>query len=210
MSSVDPAQVRCLPGVDGTSHIKALPSDTTFRYLGVLLNMECTWDDEIARLEKLMWFVRGRILNFRIPLAPAVDVINTFLVPKMEVGLGLIPMTPKIVKDLDSWTSALMDTALNASAPQRVTGLSRDEFCSVTDMANLAMMADCFRTGLAFERLNIRGTVVAPTARARFRSRAHKPGGSINRLFHVPKLAKIEIRRNPDYSDPRPPGHSRC
>ena len=50
VSSADPAQVRCLPGVDGTSHIKALPSDTTFRYLGVLLNMECTWDEELARL----------------------------------------------------------------------------------------------------------------------------------------------------------------
>jgi hypothetical protein len=40
--SVNPALVRCLPGVDGASHIKALPSGATFRYLGVLLNMECT------------------------------------------------------------------------------------------------------------------------------------------------------------------------
>jgi hypothetical protein len=30
-----------------------------------------------------------------------------------------------------------------ASAPQRITGLSTDGFCTVTDMANLAMMADC-------------------------------------------------------------------
>ena len=202
VSSVDPARVRCLPGVDGTSHIKALPSNTTFRYLGILLNMECTWDDELDRLEKLMWFVRGRILNSRIPLAPAVDAINSFLVPKMEVGLGLIPMTSKVVATLNSWTSALMDAALNASAPQRTTGLSRDGFCSVTDMPDLAMMADCFRLGLAFERLNIRGTVVAPTARARYLSRAHEPAVSINRLFHVPKLAVLEIRRNADYCDP--------
>jgi hypothetical protein len=202
VSSVDPAQVRCLPGVDGTSHIAALPSDFTFRYLGVLLNMECTWKEELARLEKLMWFVRGRILQFRIPLAPAVDAINTFLVPKMEVGLGLIPLTRKVIKGLDNWTNTLVDAALNASAPQRITGVSRDGFCSVTDMANLAMMADCFRMGLAFERLNIRGMVVTPTARARFLRREHEPVGSINRVLHVPELARMEIRRNPYYSDP--------
>ena len=202
VSTADPAQVRCLPGVDGTSHIRALASDTTFRYLGILLNMECTWEDEIERLEKLMWFVRGRILNFGMPLAPAVDAINTFLVPKMEVGLGLIPLTPRVVKKLNNWTATLMDAALNASAPQRMTGLSLDGFSSVTDMVNLAMMADCFRMGLAFERLNIRGMVVAPTARARLLCGAHEPMGSINRILHTPKLARVEIRRNPHYSDP--------
>jgi hypothetical protein len=202
VSSVDPAQVRCLPGVDGTTHIMALPSGTSFRYLGVLLNMECTWKEELDRLEKLMWFVRARILNFRIPLAPAVDAINTFLVPKMEVGLGLVPMTSKVVKELEKWTSTLALAALNASDPQRTSGLSIDGLCSVTDMTNLAMMADCFRMGLAFERLNIRGTVVAPTARARFIQLAVEPVTSVNRLRHVPKLAKMEIRRNPNYSDP--------
>ena len=170
VSSADPAQVRCLPGVDGTSHIKALPSDTTFRYLGVLLNMECTWDAELARLEKIMWFVRGRILNFRIPLAPAVDAINAFLVPKLEVGLGLVPLTPKVVTRLNSWTSTLKDAAMNAADPHRTTGLSLHGFCSVTDMTNLAMMAECFRMCLAFERLNTRGAVVTPTAYTRFLS----------------------------------------
>ena len=202
VSSLDPASVGCLPGVDGTSHIKALPAGTSFRYLGILLNMECTWADELDRLEKLMWFVRGRILNFRIPLAPAVDAINTFLVPKMEAGLGLIPMTPAIVKKLTSWTTTLMDAALNASAPQRITGLSTDGFCTVTDMANLAMMADCFRMGLVYERLNVRGSVVAATARARFLRRPHEPAGSINRIFLAPKLAKIQILQNHGYSDP--------
>ena len=111
-------------------------------------------------------------------------------------------MTPKVVKKLERWTSTLALAALNASAPQRITGLSIDGFCSVTDMANLAMMADCFRMGLAFERLNIRGTVVAPTARARFLRLASEPVTSVNRLRHVPKLAKMEIRRNTGYADP--------
>jgi hypothetical protein len=180
----------------------ALPAGTSSRYLGVLLNMECTWVDELDRLEKLMWSVRGRMLNFRIPLAPAVDAINTFLVPKMEAGLGLIPMTPAVVKRLTSSTTTPMDAALHASAPQRITGLSTDGFCTVTGMANLAMMADCFRMGLADERLNVRGSVVGPTARARFLRRPHEPAGSINRIFHAPKLAKMLILQNHGYSDP--------
>ena len=171
-------------------------------YLGVLLNMKCTWKDEITRLGKLVLFVRGRILNFRIPLAPAVDAINTFLVPKMEVGLGLIPLTPKVTDMLFKWMGTLLDAAMNAAAPQRTTGLCRDGFCSVTDMPHLPMMAECFRMGLAFERLNVRGTVVIPTARARFLCRAHEPPGSINRLLYRPELVKLEIRRNDEYTDP--------
>ena len=95
-----------------------------------------------------------------------------------------------------------MDAALNASAPQRTVGLLLAGFCSVTDMAHLGMMADCFRMGLAFEPLNIRGRVVVPPARARFLRRANEPVRSINRILHVPELAKMEIRCNPRYSDP--------
>ena len=116
VSSRDPSTVSCLPGVDGFAHITPLPSTKTFRYLGVRLNMECGWEEEVDRLEKLVHFVRGRILNFRIPLAPAVDAINTFLVPKMEVGLGLIPLSASNVRRFRQWTAA--------AAPQRVSGLS--------------------------------------------------------------------------------------
>ncbi len=58
-----------------------------------------------------------RILNFRIPTAPAVDAINSFLLPKMEVGLGLVPLTPANRQKLHNWTSLLKEAALNAAAP---------------------------------------------------------------------------------------------
>ena len=58
--------------------------------------------DEMTRLEKLVWFVRGRIrTSLSIPLAPAVDAVCYFPTPKMEAGLSLIPLTAKNRGTLD-------------------------------------------------------------------------------------------------------------
>jgi ribonuclease HI len=203
--SVDPAGVGCLHGVDGIAHISPLPSCTSFRYLGVLLNMDCNWNDEVLRLEKLVLFVRARILNFRIPLAPAVDAINSFLLPKMEVGLGLIPLTSMNRQKLHDWTTLLKEAALNAAAPQRASSVSLDGFCAVTDMANLDLLAECLRMAHAFERVNIRGAVVAPTARARYERHLTEADGSPNRLMQKFVNTPFQIRENPDYIDPDTP-----
>jgi exonuclease III len=203
--SVDPAGVECLHGVDGVGHISPLASSTTFRYLGVLLNMDCTWNDEVVRLEKLVLFVRARILNFRIPVAPAVDAINSFLIPKMEVGLGLIPLTSANRQKLRDWTAMLKEAALNAAAPQRATSVCLDGFCAVTDMANLDLLAECLRMAHAFERVNIRKTVVAPTARARYDRHLTEADGSPNRLMQKFINTPFQLRENPDYVDPDTP-----
>ncbi len=205
VTTANPARLRCLRGVDGRSHIVPLPSRTSFRYLGVLLNLDCTWDDELARLEKLVWFVRGRILRYRIPLAPAVDAVNSFLVPKMEAGLGLIPMSPRVLKKMGCWTSALMDAALNAAATPRTSGLSVAGFCAVTDMTDFALMAGCFRAASAYERLNVRGRFVAPTALARFEARPLERAGCPNRIFDPPGEVVVQIRRYTEHRDPDEP-----
>jgi exonuclease III len=205
VTTANPARVGCLRGVDGRSHIAPLPSRTSFRYLGVLLNLDCKWDDELDRLEKLVWFVRGRILTYRIPLAPAVDAINSFLVPKMEAGLGLISMNPRTVRKLENWTSALKEAALNAAAPPRVAGLSVAGFCTVTDMADLALMAGCFRAASAYERLNVRGRFVTPTTRARYEARPWERAECPNRIFDPPGEVVVQIRRNGGHRDPDEP-----
>ena len=203
--SVDPRGVDCLHGVDGIAHISPLPSCTSFRYLGVLLNMDCTWNDEVERLEKLVLFVRARILNFRIPLAPAVDAVNSFLIPKMEAGLGLMPLTSRNTQKLRNWTTLLKEAALNAAAPQRASSVSVDGFCAVTDMMNLVLHAEGLRMAHAFERLNIRGTVVAPTARARYDRLSTEAHGSPNRLMQKFSETPFQLRENPDYTDPDAP-----
>jgi hypothetical protein len=54
--------------------------------------------------------------------------------------------------------------------------------------------------GLAYERRNVRGSVVGAAARARFLRRPHGPAGSTNRIFHAPTLPKILILQSHDYS----------
>ena len=80
----------------------------------------------------------------------------------------MVPLTPANRRKLHDWTTLLKEAALNAATPQRVSSVSLDGFCAVSDMANLGLLAECLRMAHAFERVNIRGTVVAPTARARY------------------------------------------
>jgi len=82
VTSCPPGLVACLVGVDGVSHIRALPSSTSFRYLGVMVSMDLDWTAELERLEKVFWFVLGRIKSLRVPIAPA-----TFLFPSLRRGL---------------------------------------------------------------------------------------------------------------------------
>ena len=195
-----PAGVPCLIGVDGRSHIRALSSDVPFRYLGVMVNMDLTWGAELKRLEKLFWFVHGRLKNHRVPIAPAVDAVNSFLVPKLEAGLALLPLSSTVRRTLNRWTGALADAAMNASSPHRVAGVPRAGFCTVTDMADLASAADIARVAGAFERLNVRANYVTPTTRARWESRSGE-SGTPNRIFLSP-ASGVVIRLNVTYSDP--------
>jgi hypothetical protein len=57
----------------------------------------------------------------------------------------------------------------------------------------------------AFERVNIRGTVVAPTARARYDRHPTEPDGSPNRLMQKFVNTPFQVRENPDYVDPDTP-----
>ena len=64
--SVDPRTIRPLYSVDGRDAIKPLARTTTFRYLSVLLNMALDWSDELARLERFVWFVNSRIRGLSV------------------------------------------------------------------------------------------------------------------------------------------------
>jgi hypothetical protein len=73
---------------------------------------------------------------------PAVDAINSILLPKMEVGLGLVPLTPTNRRKLRNWTSLLKEGALNMPAPQRASSVSLDGFCAVADMTTGGVPSD--------------------------------------------------------------------
>jgi hypothetical protein len=123
----------------------------------------------------------------------------------MEVGLGLMPLTSANRRKLHHWTALLKEAALNAAAPQRASSVSLVGFCAVTDMANLDLLAEGLRMAHAFERVNIRGTVVAPTARARYDRHLTEPDGSPNRLMQKFANTPFQLRENPTYVDPDTP-----
>jgi hypothetical protein len=206
--SVDPRTIRPLYSVDGRDAIKPLARTTTFRYLGVLLNMALDWSDELARLERFVWFVHSRIRGLSVSLAPAVDAVCTFLTPKMEAGLALIPLTSANTATMNRWTSMLRDACLN-SAHKPVKNISSPGFAAITYMTNFAEHARIVRVAHAYHRLCMRPHFLAPTATARFLA-SRRPGHHRhNRLAQLMKAGPIvfELNRgalNPDSLIPSP------
>ena len=76
--------------------------------------MALDWSSEIRRLASLVWMTQKRILSLGIPLAPAVDAVNSFLLPRMEAGLVLVPLTTANRRIIARWESLLRRACLRA------------------------------------------------------------------------------------------------
>lgn len=132
MTTVDPAQVVCLAAVDGKGHIVPQGPNFSSRYLGVQVNLALNCDTEMSRLRKLVLSIR-RITSLAVPLAPAVDAINSFLVPKMEAGLCLIPLDGQNCKEIKEWNFRIREAVLNSGHWPNARHLPRRVSCCHAD-----------------------------------------------------------------------------
>ena len=167
-----------LPSVDGRTSSPPLPSSTLFRYLGVIISMDLDWSGEMKALGQKFWVVRASILSNSLGVAPAVDAINCYLMPRMEMGLRLVPLTPKNVRTLDRWRGVLQDAILNATGAP-CCKLSRAAFCVVTGMEDFTLFARRTRAASAYVRLCIRPKFLRPTGWHRLATLPDSPLGTV-------------------------------
>ena len=75
-------------GVDGTRAIKVSPSSYAVRYLGVMLNLDLTWEAEMARLNRAVDRVGASIRTHGMTCSSGVDAVNSYLIPQMDLESG--------------------------------------------------------------------------------------------------------------------------
>ena len=95
------------------------------------------WTEEVERLDRLVAFVVRRIRALAIPCAPAADAVRAMLVPRMEAGLGLIPLTTKNKTIIKKWNRLLRLAVLSNEEVVSAHSLSANGFYCVTDIPGI-------------------------------------------------------------------------
>ena len=95
------------------------------------------WTEEVERLDRLVAFVVRRIRALAIPCAHAADAVRAMLIPRMEAGLGLIPLTTKSKTAIKKWNRLLRLAVLSNEEVVSAHSLSANGFYCVTDIPEL-------------------------------------------------------------------------
>jgi hypothetical protein len=153
-------------GVSGRIAIAPIPANEDFRYLGVRMALDGSHSAEIKRLQKRVDMVRASIRTNRMSCPEAVDAVNTFLVPQIDLGIRIIPHSTGFMNMLKSWRDKLQDTILQTQQAW-LRKPNREAFCEVTGMVDLPRYCRYVRAAITTQRLNTRDVVLPPTAWAR-------------------------------------------
>ena len=135
----------------------------TFRYLGVRIALDGSHHAELSRLQRQVDMVRASISTNRMTCPEAVDAVNAFLVPQIDLGMRIIPHSTAFMDTLKGWRDKLQDTILNTQQIW-LTRPNRDAFCEVTGMVDLPRHCRYTRAAITTQRLNTRDVVLPPTA----------------------------------------------
>jgi hypothetical protein len=166
--------------VNGRETVIPISPSTHFRYLGVRIALDGSYDGELERLQAHVDHVSRAIRNYGMTCTSGVDAINTYLVPQLDLGMRIIPHSVDFMALLESWRNQLQDDIL-VTQKAWLRRPNRQAFCEVTGMVDLPQYCRYVRTAITLQRLNTRDAVLPPTAWARLE--AMRPGATKSELM---------------------------
>jgi len=109
---------RWLHNTEGDAPIYPTNDTTTFRYLGLNLNMNLNWDDEIKRINQSVQVFCSKLLNSRVSTLKGIELLKTIFLSKIDISLTHATIPEKMLKkwnrkiirtlfQLDGWSSTL-------------------------------------------------------------------------------------------------------
>ena len=191
----------CAPGeldgkfftVDGTTAIEPIPPSTDFRYLGVRIALDRSWEAELQRLDRAVNHVGAIIRTHGMTCTSGVGAVNAYLIPQMDLGLRVLPVTSVLKSRLIEWRNSLQDDILIAHGAW-LRRPNRDAFCEVTGTVDLPRYCRYTRWASTMQRLNTRRDVLPPTAWCRLA--AFRPRSSMSEVLRAVSARKRTSGRN--------------
>lgn len=162
--------------------------DTPMSYLGVSVSMNMDWSESAKRIKSMIGLFTSRILAHKLTLQQAVIVINTYLIPKLDLLLRYVNVTCKAVEEWDILISRCIMRCTRLSRAVRGAALSvLTGVILPSQHETLAKISECFI------RLN-NNTLSSRTGRLRWMqagdtSTVRWPHSTTNRFVRVKWLA---------------------
>ena len=167
------------------------PLDQPVPYLGISVSMDLDWSATISKIWKTLILFTTRMQDWSLTIQQATYVINTFLLPSLDLPLRYVDVATKTVQQWDQCLSRCIGKLARLPRPIRPHALS-----SLIGMTLVSQHEIIAKVSECFIRLN-GDTLAAHTGRLRWRSIASSSSTRsdvdlhrTNRLVRVRSLAR--------------------
>jgi len=107
ISNVIKNDPRWLHTCNGNDPINPSPIDTNFRYLGLNLNLNLEWNNQINKMNVTInqWCIK--VINSKISFLKGIELYKMILLPRLDYGLTFATIPDKI---LNRWSRKILKT----------------------------------------------------------------------------------------------------
>lgn len=116
----------------GSDPIRPKPPNTTFKYLGLFLNIELGWEKQISVMKACLAEWLGIVQKSGISAVKVFETFKVILLPKLDLGLTFATIPDFFLK---SWSRSILRTIFVADGwpGDRVRSLSLEAFSDLVD-----------------------------------------------------------------------------
>jgi hypothetical protein len=185
---------RWLPTLDGMQAICPTRSDTPFRYLGIYVNMDLTWEKQISIISLLILDWGSKIGKSGISAMKALETYKTILLPKLDLGLTFATIDQKT---LAAWSRKILRYIFRCDhrPTNLLTSMSIEGFSELT---NCALISERYWNNHLKEfvyNLNSPTTLAGQSTYARLHSLLNKDQRNGMSLYSIKLTKRYRISR---------------
>jgi ribonuclease HI len=142
---------KSLPGMRADEEIKFQDPSNSWRHLGILLNLQLDWKDQITTMNNTLTQVKRVCKANQMPIMEKIAIIREYLIPRFDLGV-----THAIIdeKQLQSWDSQIRTLILDKSSIRGKKSISKSAFHLITNIPSMKGLEQVRKCNELFIRLN--------------------------------------------------------
>jgi exonuclease III len=171
--------------VNGTSRIEPHGPDHIVRYLGVFTSLSLDWSRQLDIMESAVQSFCSRVRLNHLDLVASAASVNGYLLPKLEGGLRVIPLSSENKMRTDRWSSKVSGAVLSAAGignphDGRLCQAAIRLMTGTVSISDMHWITQCTE---AYVRINSHGLLTSATAWSRLGAATHENPGDVKGIL---------------------------